>query len=184
MFSRFALLFRNHKKLFSPFFAQSLAIALLVLIPLLLFPLTLKKSTPSTQNRISQVVPTVIPVFLSPTLNPQLLDFEYTRQLLENLVYQENPQAAMEKLRELTQKDATILANCHPLTHIVGQAAYQKYNNISEALRYSDEYCGSGYIQKTRPLSGIMRQKSPECRCKELGVELSNSGLTSYSLPI
>ena len=40
----------------------------------------------------------------------------------------------------------TLCASCHDLVHEVGREAYKKYGDFSEAMKYQDEVCNSGYL--------------------------------------
>ena len=62
------------------------------------------------------------------------------------LVRDEDPRAALVRLREEIEKDDALLRSCHPLVHDVGRAAYEKYGDFGEAMKYQDEVCNSGYL--------------------------------------
>ena len=65
---------------------------------------------------------------------------------LAALVKEENPRAALEKLRAEIRTDDALARSCHPLVHDVGHAAYEKYGDFGEAMKYQDEVCNSGYL--------------------------------------
>jgi plastocyanin len=65
---------------------------------------------------------------------------------LAALVREEDPRAALEKLREEIRTDDALARSCHPLVHDVGHAAYEKYGDFGEAMKYQDEVCNSGYL--------------------------------------
>jgi plastocyanin len=65
---------------------------------------------------------------------------------LATLVREENPRAALEKLRAEIRADDALSRSCHPLVHDVGHAAYEKYGDFGEAMKYQDEVCNSGYL--------------------------------------
>jgi plastocyanin len=62
------------------------------------------------------------------------------------LVRDEDPKVALVRLREGIEKDDALLRSCHPLVHDVGRAAYEKYGDFGEAMKYQDEVCNSGYL--------------------------------------
>ena len=65
---------------------------------------------------------------------------------LTALVREENPRVALEKLRREIKTDDALARSCHPLVHDVGHAAYEKYGDFGEAMKYQDEVCNSGYL--------------------------------------
>ena len=62
------------------------------------------------------------------------------------LVREEDPKAALVRLREGMEGDDALLSSCHPLVHDVGRAAYERYGDFGEAMKYQDEVCNSGYL--------------------------------------
>ena len=65
---------------------------------------------------------------------------------LATLVREENPRAALEKLRAEIRTDDALSRSCHALVHDIGHAAYEKYGDFGEAMKYQDEVCNSGYL--------------------------------------
>jgi plastocyanin len=65
---------------------------------------------------------------------------------LATLVREENPRAALGRLRAEIRTDDALSRSCHPLVHDVGHAAYEKYGDFGEAMKYQDEVCNSGYL--------------------------------------
>jgi hypothetical protein len=65
---------------------------------------------------------------------------------LTALVRKENPRVALEKLRREIKTDDALARSCHPLVHDIGHAAYEKYHDFGEAMKYQDEVCNSGYL--------------------------------------
>lgn len=72
--------------------------------------------------------------------------YEEIEEELAALVRQENPRVALEKLRAEIRTDNALASSCHPLVHDVGHAAYEKYGDFGEAMKYQDEVCNSGYL--------------------------------------
>jgi hypothetical protein len=70
---------------------------------------------------------------------------ELSKQLSKT-VYAKDPRAAMAELHTMVSNDKNALANCHSLTHSIGDAALEKYKDVNTAMSYADEFCGSGYI--------------------------------------
>ena len=67
------------------------------------------------------------------------------KQLLEE-VNKNNPRVALGTLTILMDKYPGVLRSCHAFTHQIGHEAYNKYHDISQALKFQDEVCGSGYL--------------------------------------
>ena len=44
------------------------------------------------------------------------------------------------------ETDEALLRSCHPLVHDIGHAAYEKYGDVAEAMKYQNEVCNSGYL--------------------------------------
>jgi plastocyanin len=65
---------------------------------------------------------------------------------LTALAREENPRVALEKLRREIKTDDALARSCHPLVHDIGHAAYEKYGDFGEAMKYQDEVCNSGYL--------------------------------------
>ncbi len=62
------------------------------------------------------------------------------------LVRDEDPRFALARLGEDMEEDEEILRSCHPIVHEIGHAAYDKYGDFGEAMKYQDEVCNSGYV--------------------------------------
>ena len=59
------------------------------------------------------------------------------------MVRDEDPRVALDRLREEIETNYALLRSCHPLVHDIGHAAYEKYGDVGEALKYRDEVCNS-----------------------------------------
>jgi hypothetical protein len=53
---------------------------------------------------------------------------------------------ALGQLRDEIESDDALARSCHDLVHGVGREAYKKYGDFSEAMKYQDEICNSGYL--------------------------------------
>lgn len=62
------------------------------------------------------------------------------------LVKDEDPGAALNRLRDEIKTDDALARSCHPLVHDIGREAYKKYEDFGEAMKYQDEICNSGYL--------------------------------------
>lgn len=65
---------------------------------------------------------------------------------LTGIVKDQSPTESINYLRELTAKDASIARDCHPLSHMIGKAAYTEYRDFAVASSYQDAFCNSGYL--------------------------------------
>jgi len=65
---------------------------------------------------------------------------------LTALVREQNPRVALEKVRREIKTNDALARSCHPLVHDIGHAAYEKYHDFGEAMKYQDEVCNSGYL--------------------------------------
>lgn len=82
------------------------------------------------------------------------------RTLVNNLISienKQNPTAAMNHLKKMLGNNR-IANECHGITHIIGNNAYVKYKDVSQALAFNDEMCGSGYMH------GIIEEKFTEVK--------------------
>jgi hypothetical protein len=85
-----------------------------------------------------------VPIEASRELTVQ--EYAVARNEYVNLLNNQNPRVALDKLREDTKTNSSLLRSCHALTHELGHEAYEKYKDFGEALKYQDEICNSGYL--------------------------------------
>jgi plastocyanin len=62
------------------------------------------------------------------------------------LVRDEDPGVALGQLRDEIETNDALARSCHDLVHEIGHEAYNKYGDFSEAMKYQDEICNSGYL--------------------------------------
>ncbi|OGE86050.1 MAG: hypothetical protein A3J48_01090 [Candidatus Doudnabacteria bacterium RIFCSPHIGHO2_02_FULL_46_11] len=62
------------------------------------------------------------------------------------LTDENDPRFALTEVRERIKTDNALLRSCHVLVHEIGHAAYEKYKDFGEAIKYKDEVCNSGYL--------------------------------------
>lgn len=81
-------------------------------------------------------------------LTEELSDKEYLkiRDKFINIVMNQDPQVALEALREEIKTNHALLRSCHALVHEIGQKSFEKYGDFAESLMYQDEICNSGYL--------------------------------------
>ena len=73
-------------------------------------------------------------------------EYEKVKNEYVALVRDEDPRVALERLRDEIETNDALLRSCHPLVHDIGHAAYEKYGDVGEAMKYQDEVCNSGYL--------------------------------------
>lgn len=72
--------------------------------------------------------------------------YELYRKYYSKLVESADPQIALASLRQSIKTDNTLLKYCHPIAHDIGQKSFSKYRDFTQALKYQDEICNSGYL--------------------------------------
>lgn len=69
-----------------------------------------------------------------------------TQDELVQTVDEENPEVAIEKLKESALEDPYVSRSCHYMLHNVGRATYDKYKDLNKSWSFIDDYCSGGYI--------------------------------------
>jgi hypothetical protein len=88
--------------------------------------------------------------------------------------------AAFDRLKEQYPVNSYVQSQCHPLTHVIGQAAIALYANVSEAYTKGDGFCWSGYYHGV--MEGIVGKVGRENFPKMLNNFCSDiAGKASYS---
>ena len=62
-----------------------------------------------------------------------------------NLVKDQSVKAAFDDLKKRYPTNQYVVAQCHPITHVIGQAAVEKYKDVAEGYTHGDSFCWSGY---------------------------------------
>ncbi len=73
------------------------------------------------------------------------MDFDCYQKYYQNLVKNSGVQVTFEDLRARYNQNSYVVAQCHPLVHIIGNVAVEKYPTVSEAYSHGDSFCWSGY---------------------------------------
>jgi hypothetical protein len=68
----------------------------------------------------------------------------YKKQLTD-ITKKQSPEAAMSLIKKEYETSSYVKSQCHQLTHIIGRAAYDKYNTVAETYAHGDQFCWSGY---------------------------------------
>lgn len=114
--------------------------SLIILFILLVFPIHRQISTPIMLMQTNNQAPYIIRTSQTASSTISMIDKQ-----LNDLVKNQNPTAAFAELRQLMFRD-DITIRCHLLTHIIGEAAFEKYKDFKEAIKFNDDLCGSGYV--------------------------------------
>ena len=64
--------------------------------------------------------------------------------------------SAFIDLKKRIISDDYIKEKCHPLVHVLGNVAVEKYPTVTEAYKYGDGFCASGYYHGV--LEGVIRK--------------------------
>ncbi|HVN26278.1 MAG TPA: hypothetical protein VMT99_01310 [Candidatus Paceibacterota bacterium] len=72
-------------------------------------------------------------------------DFSCYEAFYKDLVLAKGVDAAFADLKARFTVNDYVSRDCHPITHIIGQAAVSLYPSVAEAYRHGDAFCASGY---------------------------------------
>ena len=98
----------------------------------------------------------------------------------QDMVQNQTIEAAFADLKVRYDENATVRSLCHPLVHVIGRAAAQKYSDVAEAYRQGDHFCWSGYYHGV--MEGILRDVAPADLPQVInGICDSIPGKSSYS---
>lgn len=75
----------------------------------------------------------------------QSSDFSCYQKHYQKLLRTKGVKVAFADLRQRYLGSEYIRAQCHPLTHVIGNAAVAKYPKVSDAYTHGDSFCWSGY---------------------------------------
>lgn len=84
----------------------------------------------------------------------------------ENLVVEKGVEKGFSDLRARYKTDSFVRSQCHPLTHVLGNAAVVRYPKVSDAFTYGDSFCWSGYYHGV--MEGIVGKIGTEKILSEL----------------
>ncbi len=84
------------------------------------------------------------------------------------LVLRDGVTAAFADLKQRYPQSTYVQAQCHPITHVIGNAAVNLYADVGEAYTKGDPYCWSGYFH------GVMEAIIGKIPSGELGSEINN----------
>src|SRR3989338_6184127 len=84
----------------------------------------------------------------------------------KNLVRDFGTKVAVADVKRISTEDGQVLAQCHPLVHVIGREAANEFKTITEAFNAGDAFCWSGYYH------GVM-----EGMVKKIGLTDLSKGL-------
>ena len=91
-------------------------------------------------------------------------DFDCYEKHYVALVKEKGIKAAFADLKDRYQKNSYVVAQCHPITHVIGREAALKFDTPGEAYVQGDGFCWSGYYHGVLEtfLEEIGRQNLPQ----------------------
>jgi hypothetical protein len=103
-------------------------------------------------------------------------DFYCFEALYQRLVKDSGISTAFADLKSRYEKSEFIKSQCHPLTHVIGRSAAEKFSEVSDAYKAGDSYCWSGYYHGVLEtfISRIGRANIPaqiDNVCKKLNLD-------------
>lgn len=72
--------------------------------------------------------------------------FADTRAMYLQIASEETPRVALEQLKRDSEQDALLAEHCHDITHEIGHAAFDRYGDFTEAMKFKIDMCNSGYV--------------------------------------
>lgn len=64
---------------------------------------------------------------------------------LTDIINQQSPEKATDFVKAEYDSVPYVKSNCHQLMHVIGRAAYAKYNNLADTFAHGSQYCNGGY---------------------------------------
>lgn len=95
-------------------------------------------------------------------------DFNCYEKVFSGLTQNKGIAAAFTLLRAEYPKNTYVQSQCHPLAHVIGNAAAKLYPDVSEAYTRGDSFCWSGYYH------GVLEGVIGKIGYSNLGNEMNN----------
>lgn len=89
-------------------------------------------------------------------LNQDSQSFDCYEKFYQEVVKSQGVTEAFADLKTRYATNSYVVAQCHPLTHVIGNAAVAKYPTVAEAYTHGDSVCWSGYYHGV--LEGVVGQ--------------------------
>ncbi len=107
---------------------------------------------------------TTLPYTYDATLCGTVIDsgphFKCLQSYYQKLVDSFSIDIAFSDLKKRYNTDTFVVAQCHPLTHVIGRQAVKLYPTVSKAYQHGDSFCWSGYYHGV--LEGIVKNIGQE----------------------
>lgn len=106
--------------------------------------------------------------------------FDCYETYYKELMKTKDVQAVFQDLRARYDHDGYVVSQCHPLTHVIGNAAVKQYGTVREAYAKGDSFCWSGYYHGV--MEGIASKIGPQNIISQISAICSGvNGKTDYS---
>jgi len=86
-------------------------------------------------------------------------NFECFEKHYQDMVQNQTVAAAFLDLKVRYDENTLVRSLCHPLVHVIGREAAQRYPDVGEAYIQGDHFCWSGYYHGV--MEGILRDVAP-----------------------
>jgi len=87
-------------------------------------------------------------------------DYDCFEKHYQDIVVQETIAVAFVDLKARYDESAYVRAFCHPIVHVIGRAAAQKYADVGDAYTEGDHFCWSGYYHGV--MEGMLQDTASE----------------------
>ncbi|TSC70892.1 MAG: hypothetical protein CEO12_17 [Parcubacteria group bacterium Gr01-1014_46] len=128
--------------------------------------LVVEKNLVATSTETKGKVVEKLPTSVSTKCEFPSTDFDCYYNYYTKLVKEKGPKEAFIDLKKQYETSSYVRAQCHPLTHVIGRTTAMLYPNTTEAYKYGDPLCWSGFYH------GVM-----ETIVNEIGIEKIKSSL-------
>ncbi|MBI3231535.1 MAG: hypothetical protein HYZ51_00415 [Candidatus Doudnabacteria bacterium] len=115
---------------------------------------SVQKSIPTDSGQKPAILNPASTVLEAICQGSEASNFDCYQKYYQQLVRIQGVQAAFTDLRARYNQNSYVVAQCHPLTHVIGNSAIEKYPSASEAYLHGDSFCWSGYYHGA--LEGIL----------------------------
>lgn len=73
------------------------------------------------------------------------MNFDCYETYYTKLVQEQGVKEAFDDLKVRYAQNGYVVSQCHPITHVIGRVATNKYTDVAEAYTHGDPFCWSGY---------------------------------------
>ena len=94
-------------------------------------------------------------------------DFACIQRRYQDLVRGSGVRAAFAELKDELTRNELVKSNCHELTHIIGHAAAELYDDVPTTYSQGDSFCGSGYFHGA--MEAVVAKIGPDKVLEEAG---------------